>query len=69
MDDSEPTFSTEPSSSAMRARALACVFTKSCQSTSVFAAAVSIFEPRAILTAGITRETSPARCPAACGAA
>src|ERR1700687_163196 len=38
MDDSEPTFSTEPSSTAMRAR-------------------------------GFTRETSPAPCPAACGAA
>src|SRR5882762_2394236 len=69
MDDSEPTFSTEPSSSAMRARAFTCVFTRSCQSMAVFAAALMVFPPRAMLTAGITRETSPARCPAACGAA
>src|SRR4029077_3236521 len=69
MDDSEPTFSTEPSSSAMRARAFTCVFTRSCQSTAVFAEAVMVFPLRAMLTAGITRETSPARCPAAWGAA
>src|SRR2546421_6665350 len=69
MDDSEPTFSTEPSSSARRARALACVFTRSCQSTAVFAEAVMVFPLRAMFTAGITRETSPARCPADWGAA
>src|SRR5437764_14545145 len=69
MDDSEPTFSTEPSSSAMRARAFAWVFTRSCQSTAVFAEAVMVFPLRAMFTAGITRETSPARCPPACGAA
>src|SRR2546421_12289573 len=69
MDDSEHTFSTEPSSSARRARALACVFTSSCQSTAVFAEAVMVFPLRAMFTAGITRETSPARCPAAWGAA
>jgi len=33
-----------------------------CQSTTVFADAEILFPPRAILTAGITRETSPARC-------
>src|SRR5260370_9658680 len=27
------------------------------------------FDPRSMLTAGIRRETSPARCPAPCGAA
>src|SRR6266481_5576942 len=69
MDDSEPTFSTEPSSSAMRARAFTCVFTRSCQSTAVFAEAVMVFPLRAMFTAGITRETSPARCPVAWGAA
>src|SRR5712692_5017750 len=69
MDDSEPTFSTEPSSSAMRARAFTWVFTRSCQSTAVFADAVMVFPPRAMFTAGITRETSPARSPAAWGAA
>src|SRR5260370_6152647 len=69
MDDSEPTSSTEPSSSAMRARAFTWVFTRSCQSTGVFAEALMVFPVRAMLTAGITRETSPARCPAACGAA
>src|SRR5271169_767533 len=69
MEDSEPTFSTEPSSSAMRARAFTWVFTRSCQSTAVFAEAVMVFPLRAMLTAGITRETSPARCPAVCGAA
>src|SRR6266436_3006533 len=69
MDDSEPTFSTEPSSRAMRARAFTCVFTRSCQSTGVFAEALMVFPLRAMLTAGITRETSPARCPAAWGAA
>src|SRR5690349_13145308 len=69
MDDSEPTLSTEPSSNEMRARAFAWVFTRSCQSTAVFAEAGMVFPLRAMLTAGITRETSPARCPAACGAA
>src|SRR6202171_1637877 len=69
MDDSEPTFSTEPSSSAMRARAFTWVFTRSCQSTAVFAEAVMVFPLRAMFTAGITRETSPARWPAAWGAA
>src|SRR6266852_8008584 len=69
MDDSEPTFSTEPSSSAMRARAFTWVFTRSCQSTGVFADAVMVFPLRAMFTAGITRETSPARCPADWGAA
>src|SRR4029077_17903983 len=69
MDDSEPTFSTEPSSSAMRARAFTCVFTRSCQSTAVFAEAAMVFPLRAMLTAGITRETAPARSPAAWGAA
>src|SRR5258708_22440807 len=69
MDDSERTFSSEPSSSAMRARAFAWVFTRSCQSTGVFAEAAIVFPLRAMLTAGITRETSPARCPAAWGAA
>src|ERR1700687_4967408 len=69
MDDSEPTFSTEPSSSAMRARAFTCVFTRSSQSTAVFVEAVMVFPLRAMFTAGITRETSPARCPAAWGEA
>src|SRR5260370_9314645 len=69
MDDSEPTFSTEPSSSAMRARAFTWVFTRSCQSTGVFAEALMVLPLRPMLTAGITRETSPARCPAAWGAA
>src|SRR5580692_6617923 len=69
MEDSEPTLSTEPSSRAMRARAFTCVLTRSCQSTTDFVEAVMVFEPRAMLTAGITRETSPARCPAAWGAA
>src|SRR2546422_2208876 len=69
MEDSEPTFSTEPSSRAIRARASTWVFTRSCQSTAVFADAVMVFPLRAMLTAGITRETSPARCPAAWGAA
>jgi len=53
----------------MRARALAWVFTTSSQSTTVLAAALTFFAPRAMLTAGITRETSPARCPAPCGSA
>src|SRR6266851_2219345 len=52
MDDSDPTFSTDPSSSAMRARAFTCVFTRSCQSTAVFAEAVMVFPLRAMLTAG-----------------
>src|SRR5260370_33101934 len=65
----EPTFSPDPSSSAMRARVFIWVFPRSCQSTAVFADAVVVFPPRAMLTAGITRETSPARAPAACGAA
>src|ERR1700674_2795818 len=69
MDDSDPTFNTDPSSRAIRARAFAWVFTRSCQSTAVFADAVMVFGPRAMLTAGITRETSPARCPADWGAA
>src|SRR4029077_8533889 len=69
MDDSDPTFSTDPSSSAIRARAFTWVFTRSCQSTAVLADAAMVFPLRAILTAGITRETSPARCPAACGPA
>src|SRR5260221_6117015 len=69
MDDSEPTFSTEPSSSAIRARAFTWVFTRSCQSTVVFADAVMVFPLRAMLTAGIMRETSPARWLAAWGAA
>src|SRR6266550_7335650 len=68
MDDSEPTFSTNRRP-ARGARALACVFTRSCQSTAVFAEAVMVFPLRAMFTAGITRETSPARCPAAWGAA
>src|SRR5712664_2171922 len=68
MDDSEPTFSTEPSSSAMRARAFTWVFTRSCQSTAVFADAVMDFPLRAMFTAGITRDTSPARGPADWGA-
>ena len=53
----------------MRARAFAWVFTRSCQSTAVFAEAVMVFPLRAMFTAGITRETSPARCPPAWGAA
>src|SRR5437016_9386396 len=69
MDDSEPTFSTEPSSSAMRARAFTWVFTRSSQSTAVFADALMVFPLRAMFTSGITRETSPARCPAGWGAA
>src|SRR5882762_4338931 len=69
MDDSEPTFSTEPSSSAMRARAFTWVFTRSSQSTAVFADAAMVFPLRAMFTAGITRETSPARCPADWGVA
>src|ERR1700686_5122098 len=70
MDDSEPTFSTEPSSSDTRARPFTCVFTRSCQSTTDFGEAVMVFAPRAMFAAGITRETSPARCrPLACGAA
>src|ERR1700674_2414320 len=69
MEDSEPTFSTEPSSRAIRARPLTWVFTKSCQFTTDFGEAVMDFDPRAMLTAGIRRETSPARCPAPCGAA
>src|SRR5438445_710877 len=69
MDESEPTFSTEPSSSAMRARAFTCVLTRSCQFTIVFAAAGIVFPLRAMFTAGIMRETSPARCPAPCGSA
>src|SRR5260370_14912088 len=69
MDDSERTLSTDPSSRAIRARAFTWVFTRSCQSTAVFGDAVMVFPLRAMLTAGITRETSPARCPAAWGAA
>src|SRR5437773_1593050 len=69
MDDSEPTLNTEPSSSAMRARAFTWVLTRSSQSTEVFADAVMVFPLRAIFTAGITRETSPARCTADWGAA
>src|SRR6266576_294925 len=69
MDDSEPTLNTEPSSSAMRARAFTWVLTRSSQSTEVFADAVMVFPLRAIFTTGITRETSPARCTADWGAA
>src|SRR5262245_31083866 len=69
MEESEPTLSTDPSSSAIRARAFTWVFTRSCQFTAVFAAAVIVFPLRAMFTAGITRDTSPARCPAACGSA
>src|SRR5476649_1151520 len=69
MEDSEPTFNTEPSSSAMRARPLTWVFTRSCQSTCDLVEAVMVFEPRAMLTAGMTRATSPARVLADCGAA
>src|SRR5438445_6322464 len=69
MDESDPTFNTDPSSRATRARALACVFTTSNQSTTVFADAEIVFAPRAILTAGITRETSPALWPGVSGAA
>src|SRR5258705_9085341 len=68
MDESEPTFSTEPSSSAIRARAFTWVFIRSCQSMAVFADAVMVFPLRAMFTVGITRETSPARWPAAWGA-
>src|SRR5262249_52296068 len=53
--------STDPSSSAMRARPLTCVFTRSFQFTADFGDAVMFLEPRAMLTAGMTRETSPAR--------
>src|SRR5437016_1989725 len=63
MEESEPTLSTEPSSSAMRARALTWVFTRSCQFTTVLAAAGMVLPLRARFTAGITRETSPARGP------
>jgi hypothetical protein len=45
------------------------VLTTSCQSTAVFAEAVIVFPVRAILTAGITRETSPARWLGVSGAA
>ena len=69
MEDCEPTFSTEPSSSAMRARPFTWVFTRSSQFTADFAEAVTVFDPRAILTAGITRATSPARVLELCGAA
>src|SRR5450759_444197 len=69
MEDCEPTFNTEPSSSAMRARPLTWVLTRSCQSTTDLAEAVKVFEPRAMLTAGITRATSPARELEDCGAA
>src|SRR5215469_7955135 len=69
MEESEPTLSTDPSSSAIRARAFTSVFTRSCQFTAVFAAAGIVFPLRAMFTAGITRETSPARCPPACGSA
>src|ERR1700719_2695394 len=70
MDDSDPTFNTEPSSSDTRARPFTCVFTRSCQSTTDFGDAVMVFVPRAMFAAGITRETSPARCsPPDCGAA
>src|SRR5256885_2245274 len=54
--------STEPSSKAMRARAFAWVFSISFQFTTDFGEAVIFCEPRAMLTAGITREISPARC-------
>src|SRR5215831_15589611 len=53
----------------MRARAFTCVFTRSCQFTAVFAAAGMVLPLRAMFTAGITRDTSPARCPTACGSA
>src|SRR5207244_13561595 len=69
MEESEPTLSTEPSSSAMRARALTWVFTRSCQFTTVLAAAGMVLPLRARFTAGITRETSPARGPVPAGAA
>src|ERR1043166_2905684 len=58
IDDSEPTFKIDPSSNATRARALACVFTTSCQSTTVLAEAEIVFAPRAMLTAGIIRDRS-----------
>jgi hypothetical protein len=45
------------------------VFTTSCQSTIVFGEAVKDFDPRAIFTAGMTRDTSPALCPVVCGSA
>src|SRR5205814_8771206 len=66
---SDLTLSTEPSSSAIRARAFTWVFTRSSQFTTVFAAAEMVLALRAMFTAGMMRETSPARCPAACGAA
>src|SRR5205823_12562910 len=53
----------------MRTRALTCVFTRSCQFTAVFAAAGMVLPLRAMFAAGMNRDTSPACCPAACGAA
>src|SRR6266403_1896279 len=67
MEDCEPMFNSEPSSSAIRARPLIWVLTRSSQSTTDLADAVTVFKPRAMLTSGITRVTSPAREPA-CGA-
>src|SRR5215475_15506246 len=69
IEEPEPTFRTDPSSSAMRARPSVWVFTTSSQSTAVLVEALMFFCPRAMLTAGIMRETSPARWPAACGSA
>src|SRR5208337_2340024 len=68
-EESEPTFSTEPSSRETLARALACVLTTSCQTTTVLVKALMDLEPRAMLTAGITREISPARWSAGAGVA
>src|SRR5258708_39950640 len=53
----------------MHAHAFNWVFTRSCKSTAVFADAVMDFPLRAMFTAGITRDTSPARGPADWGAA
>src|SRR5215470_68606 len=53
----------------MRARPLVWVLTTSSQSTAVLLEAWMLFWPRAMLTAGIMRETSPARWPALCGSA
>src|SRR5205814_10641902 len=58
---SDLTLSTEPSSSAIRARAFTWVFTMSSQFTTVFAAAEMVLALRAMFTAGMMRETSPAR--------
>src|SRR5262245_9813347 len=69
IEESEPTFSTEPSSSAIRALPFVWVLTTSIQSTAVLFEALMFLWPRAMLTAGIMRETSPARCPAVCGEA